>query len=252
MTQTITPFEELNSDSMRSQFELFVMKVQKEVCHQLQAIEDKADNDIEGRNQSVPFKVDRWLREEGGGGITCVIQDGQVFEKAGVNISVVSGNLPVPAAKQMRARGKPFKDNADLKFFACGISSVIHPRNPNVPTLHFNYRYFEVEDVTNKEKHWWFGGGTDMTPYILNESDAIHFHKTLKKACDRHNQQYYPKFKKWCDNYFYIDHRKESRYCLLSICLHNHYFESFCPIEESVVFSLMIWITRIRRKRSLL
>lgn len=211
MAQTITPSDQLKNQTMRSQFELFVMKVQKEVCDQLQVIENKSDNDLEGRNQAVQFKVDRWTRPEGGGGVTCVLEDGQVFEKAGVNISVVYGKLPAAAAQQMRARGKPFKENSELKFFACGVSSVIHPRNPNVPTVHFNYRYFEVNDETNEENHWWFGGGTDMTPYILDETDAVHFHKTLKKACDRHDKQYYPKFKKWCDEYFYINHRQESR-----------------------------------------
>ena len=212
MADTITPLDQLKNGTIKSQFEMFVMKVQKQVCDELQAIENKTDNDIEGRNEAVQFKVDRWVRPEGGGGISCVLEDGQVFEKAGVNISVVYGNLPTPAAQQMRARGKPFKENTELKFFACGVSSVIHPRNPNIPTVHFNYRYFEVNDTTNDEKHWWFGGGTDMTPYILNESDAIHFHKTLKKACDPHNKEYYPKFKKWCDQYFYINHRQESRF----------------------------------------
>ncbi|XP_054160835.1 oxygen-dependent coproporphyrinogen-III oxidase-like [Oppia nitens] len=216
MSQTITPFNELiaNESDMKSKFELFVMKVQKEVCLELQKVEDKEhliDTQVDGQNQSVKFKVDRWTRAEGGGGVTCVLEDGQVFEKAGVNISVVYGKLPTPAAQQMRSRGKTLKENADLKFFACGVSSVIHPRNPNVPTLHFNYRYFEVEDVTNNEKHWWFGGGTDMTPYILNENDCIHFHKTLKNSCDKHNKDYYPKFKKWCDDYFFINHRKECR-----------------------------------------
>jgi coproporphyrinogen III oxidase len=219
MAETITPLATLqsNSDSMRSQFELFVMKIQKEVCDSLQQIESKGvDGNIDGdKKESVQFKVDRWTREEGGGGVTCIIQDGVVFEKAGVNISVVHGDLPPQAAQQMRARGKTFKENAQLKFFACGVSSVIHPTNPNVPTLHFNYRYFEIKDQNDLDSNqiqWWFGGGTDMTPYILNESDAIHFHKTLKTACDLHNKEYYPKFKKWCDNYFFITHRNESRY----------------------------------------
>ncbi|CAG2162590.1 unnamed protein product [Oppiella nova] len=212
MSETITPLKDLLSDSesMRKKFELFVMKVQKDVCHELQKVEDK-DNDIDGNHESANFRVDRWTREEGGGGVSCVLEDGRVFEKAGVNISVVYGTLGAPAAQQMKSRGKAFKDNADLKFFACGVSSVIHPRNPNVPTLHFNYRYFEVQDVTNDEKYWWFGGGTDMTPYILDEKDVTHFHQTLKNACDRHNKTYYQKFKKWCDQYFFINHRNECR-----------------------------------------
>jgi len=215
MAETITPLSTLesNKDSMRSQIELFVMKVQKEVCDALQEIEAKGNDANYENKQSIQFRVDRWTREEGGGGITCIMQDGSVFEKAGVNISVVHGDLPAQAAQQMRARGKTLKENVQLKFFACGISSVIHPRNPNVPTLHFNYRYFEVrDDVNSNQIQWWFGGGTDMTPYILNESDAIHFHKTLKNACDKHDKEYYPKFKKWCDNYFFITHRNERRY----------------------------------------
>jgi coproporphyrinogen III oxidase len=219
MAETITPLTTLqsNSDSMRSQFELFVMKIQKEVCDSLQQIESKGiDTNINSDNkESIQFKVDRWTREEGGGGITCVMQDGVVFEKAGVNISVVYGDLPAQAAQQMRARGKTLSEKAKLKFFACGVSSVIHPRNPNVPTLHFNYRYFEIKDENDSNSNqiqWWFGGGTDMTPYILNESDAIHFHQTLKTACDLHNKEYYPKFKKWCDDYFFVTHRNERRY----------------------------------------
>ncbi|XP_054708285.1 LOW QUALITY PROTEIN: oxygen-dependent coproporphyrinogen-III oxidase-like [Uloborus diversus] len=145
-----------------------------------------------------------------GGGITCVLEDGDVFEKAGVNISVVHGVLPPGAIQQMRARGKKFSNSNKLPFFACGVSSVIHPRNPNVPTVHFNYRYFEVDNGDGTTT-WWFGGGTDMTPYILDEDDCKHFHKTLKKCCDKHSNSYYEEFKKWCDDYFYIKHREESR-----------------------------------------
>ncbi|CAH2002922.1 unnamed protein product [Acanthoscelides obtectus] len=108
----------------------------------------------------------------------------------------------------MRSRGKNLSDG-NLPFFAAGISAVIHPSNPLVPTIHFNYRYFEVED--GKETQWWFGGGTDLTPYYLNSADAVHFHRTLKDACDKHDNSYYPRFKKWCDDYFNIPHRGERR-----------------------------------------
>ena len=155
------------------------------------------------------FKVDRWTREEGGGGISCVLQDGKVFEKAGVNISVVHGRLPPSAVKQMKARGKDLPDNKELPFYAVGVSCVVHPVNPFVPTIHFNYRYFEV-DVG--EKHlWWFGGGTDLTPYYLDEEDSVHFHGSLKSACDKSDSQYYPKFKGECDRYFTVSHRGEKR-----------------------------------------
>ena len=156
--------------------------------------------------------MDRWNREEGGGGITCVIQDGDVFEKAGVGVSVVHGMIPPSAVAQMNARGKKLPEGQEMPFFACGISSVIHPRNPHVPTLHFNYRYFEVLEAGEGGKpRWWFGGGCDLTPYYLDEEDAVHFHGTLKEACDKHNSKYYSKFKAWCDDYFRIKHRNISR-----------------------------------------
>ncbi|EDW77414.1 uncharacterized protein Dwil_GK18283 [Drosophila willistoni] len=187
-------------DNMRHRVELLIMEIQAEFCRSLETEE------MNGQK----FIVDRWQRKEGGGGITCVLQDGDVFEKAGVNISVVTGWLPPQAVQQMRARGKNLTEGSKLPFFASGVSAVIHPRNPNVPTIHFNYRYFEVE-TPDGQKQWWFGGGTDLTPYYLDEKDAVHFHKTLKNACDEHDATYYPKFKKWCDEYFRIKHRHECR-----------------------------------------
>lgn len=216
MSEPLTPIDQLNekSDSMKSRFELFILKMQKEICQTLEDVEIKqlgTQNENKNPNEG-KFKIDRWTRNEGGGGITCIIQDGVVFEKAGVNISVVHGKLPLQAAEQMRSRGKKIPENTKLEFFAAGISSVIHPRNPNVPTIHFNYRYFEVYDSENtNDVQWWFGGGTDMTPYILNQDDAKHFHKTLKAACDKHDKSYCSRFKKWCDNYFFIKHRNERR-----------------------------------------
>lgn len=179
----ITEVEHLmrTSDDMKTRMELFIMGIQTNF---VRALED-------AENFDKKFIVDRWLRKEGGGGITCVLQDGDVFEKAGVNISVVSGILPPGAIQQMRSRGKKLAEG-DLHFFAAGVSAVIHPRNPMVPTIHFNYRYFEVVDSVG-EKQWWFGGGTDLTPYYLNEEDTVHFHRTLKAACDEHDISYYGK-----------------------------------------------------------
>ncbi|TFK25114.1 coproporphyrinogen III oxidase [Coprinopsis marcescibilis] len=154
-----------------------------------------------------------------------------VLEKAGVNISVVHGLLPPAAIKQMRAdhSSMPLPDSeAGLPFFAAGLSLVIHPRNPHAPTAHANYRYFEIteplaptpedsdadEPPAKKEPKvlaWWFGGGCDLTPSYLYEDDAEHFHSTIKSACDSHGYQLYPTFKKWCDEYFYIPHRGETR-----------------------------------------
>lgn len=200
MAKPITNIKELKKkNDMRKRMELLVMKTQADFCKALEALEDP----------SYHFKVDRWIREEGGGGITCVLQDGVVFEKAGVNVSVVTGTLPPGAVQQMRARGKKMQEGS-VPFFAAGVSAVIHPRNPMVPTIHFNYRYFEVENQDGSTQ-WWFGGGTDLTPYYLDEDDVKHFHSTLKTACDRHDRSYYTKYKKWCDDYFLIAHRGERR-----------------------------------------
>jgi coproporphyrinogen III oxidase len=162
------------------------------------------------------FVVDSWERPTGGGGISCVLQDGNVFEKAGVNVSVVYGQLPRPAIEKMRADHKSFvaADVDSLDFFAAGLSLVLHPKNPMAPTVHLNYRYFETsdpKDPINGKKNWWFGGGTDLTPSYLFPEDCEHFHKTIKDVCDKHNPEYYPKFKKWCDKYFYLPHRREAR-----------------------------------------
>ncbi|KAG7190386.1 hypothetical protein KM043_006494 [Ampulex compressa] len=200
MSQPISDLQELNKNQnhTRTKMELLILKTQADFCKALESLEENGS-----------FKVDRWTRKEGGGGITCVLQNGTVFEKAGVNVSVVTGKLPPAAVQQMRARGK--KIGADsIPFFAAGVSAVIHPRNPMVPTIHFNYRYFEIENQDGSIQ-WWFGGGTDLTPYYLNEEDVKHFHKALKNACDKHDPSYYSKFKKWCDDYFFIMHRGERR-----------------------------------------
>ncbi|XP_053710198.1 oxygen-dependent coproporphyrinogen-III oxidase, mitochondrial [Synchiropus splendidus] len=184
---------------MCTRMEMMIMETQAEFCRALQEVDGGT------------FKVDRWHRKEGGGGISCVMQDGQVFEKAGVNVSVVFGHLTEEAARQMRSRGKVLKGkDGKLPFCAMGVSSVIHPKSPHIPTVHFNYRYFEIEEEDGS-KQWWFGGGTDLTPVYVNKDDAFLFHNTLKEACDKHHPQYYSDFKKWCDRYFYIRHRGETR-----------------------------------------
>lgn len=224
MAEPITDLATLkaNPSDMKAKMELMIMKIQKDFCKALEAEEDP----------ETKFVVDRWQREEGGGGITCVLQDGRIIEKAGVNISVVSGNLPAGAIQQMKSRGREFVGSGPLPFFAAGVSSVIHPRNPMAPTIHFNYRYFEVTDSSGK-KHWWFGGGTDLTPYYLNVEDAKHFHSTLKAACDKHDKSYYPRFKKWCDDYFKITHRGESR------GIGGIFFDDLDTPSEEKVFSFV-------------
>ncbi|XP_073003238.1 oxygen-dependent coproporphyrinogen-III oxidase, chloroplastic-like [Typha latifolia] len=192
--------------SVRARFEKMIREVQDEVCAALEAADGGAK-----------FKEDVWSRPGGGGGISRVLQDGAVWEKAGVNVSVVYGVMPPEAYRA--AKGEPGEDNGDTKpgpvpFFAAGISSVLHPKNPFAPTLHFNYRYFETDapkDTPGAPRQWWFGGGTDLTPAYIFEDDVKHFHTVQKKACDKFDPGFYPRFKKWCDDYFFIKHRGERR-----------------------------------------
>ncbi|NJW54945.1 coproporphyrinogen III oxidase, partial [Salinimicrobium oceani] len=134
---------------------------------------------------------------------TRVIENGAVFEKGGVNISKVYGPL-APAMQKHFGVG-------DVDFFACGLSLVLHPVNPMVPTVHANWRYFEMYDKSGNTVDSWFGGGQDLTPYYLFEEDATHFHRICKAACDRHDPQFYRDFKNKCDKYFYNSHRGEAR-----------------------------------------
>jgi coproporphyrinogen III oxidase len=193
---------------MRLRMEALILEHQNRIVFALE--------DLDGSK----FRRDEWSRPHGGGGVSCVLQDGNVFEKAGVNTSIVYGELPRAAIEKMRADHKSFVDpNIEkMNFFAAGISLVLHPHNPMAPTVHLNYRYFETSDPRDPvnatgtaQQNWWFGGGTDLTPSYLFEEDATHFHKTIKAACDKHDKSYYRKFKQWCDNYFRIPHRNESR-----------------------------------------
>lgn len=168
--------------------------------HQLQ---DTITNGIEAIDGQARFREDRWDRPEGGGGRTRVIENGAVFEKGGVNISGVHGKLPEPMQKMFGV--------GDVDFFACGLSLVLHPKNPMVPTVHANWRYFEMYDEAGNVVDSWFGGGQDLTPYYLFDEDAAHFHQVCKDACDRHDAAFYPKYKKQCDTYFWNAHRHEAR-----------------------------------------
>jgi coproporphyrinogen III oxidase len=171
----------------------YIQQLQSQICEALEAEDGLAK-----------FESDRWERTGGGGGLTRVIQNGKVFEKGGVNTSVVYGEVTPGMAQQLHIKG--------TSFFACGISLVIHPFNPMVPTVHANFRYFELYDEKQNKIDSWFGGGGDLTPYYLFEEDAIHFHQTFKAACDLSDLSFYIKFKKECDNYFVNKHRgNESR-----------------------------------------
>ncbi|AIZ43686.1 MULTISPECIES: oxygen-dependent coproporphyrinogen oxidase [Cellulophaga] len=169
----------------------------------IQTLQDTITSKLEEVDGAVKFQEDIWERPEGGGGRTRVIENGAVFEKGGVNISGVHGALPESMQKYFGVK--------DADFFACGLSLVLHPKNPMVPTVHANWRYFEMYDKEGTIVDQWFGGGQDLTPYYLFEEDAVHFHSTCKKACDAHNPEFYSKYKKRCDEYFWNTHRDEGR-----------------------------------------
>ncbi len=157
---------------------------------------------VDGKN----FLQDSWQRPEGGGGNSCMLENGNVFERAGVGFSHVLGNKLPPAASvaHPEAAGRPWE--------AMGVSLVFHPHNPFVPTVHMNVRFFVAKAQTEAEQDiWWFGGGMDLTPYYGFEEDCIHFHRVNKEALAPFGAQYYPQFKKDCDEYFFLKHRKEPR-----------------------------------------
>lgn len=162
-------------------------KLQDEICAELERSDGKAR-----------FLEDRWSHSEGGGGVTRVIQEGTIFEKGGVNTSALSGKLTELLAHRLTVPTQGY--------FAAGVSLVLHPLSPMIPTVHANFRYLELESGDA-----WFGGGADLTPYYLFEEDARHFHGVWKETCDKHDVSYYPKFKRWCDEYFYLKHREEAR-----------------------------------------
>lgn len=177
---------------MKNQFYNYILGLQDEITSKLEEVDGNAK-----------FQEDLWERPEGGGGRTRVLDDGDVFEKAGVNISAIKGSLPESLQKQ-------FKVN-EGDFFACGLSIVIHPKNPFIPTIHANWRYFEMYNSKGEIVTSWFGGGQDLTPYYFFKEDVIHFHKNCKKVCDKYSPDFYNEFKESCDNYFWNTHRNESR-----------------------------------------
>ena len=171
----------------------YLLKLQDTICDAL--------SEEDGKEK---FVEDAWDREQGGGGRTRVLTNGAVFEQAGVNFSHVYGNqLPKSAtAARPELEGRDFQ--------AVGVSLVIHPHNPNIPTSHANVRFF-IAEKENEEPVWWFGGGFDLTPYYPVKEDVVHWHKTAKAACDPFGDGVYGKYKKWCDEYFYLKHRDETR-----------------------------------------
>ncbi len=187
----------------------------EEISEWFGTLQNNICRSLEEADGIAKFQEDLWTREEGGGGRTCIIQAGKVIEKGGVAYSAVYGPVPdflkkelgIAISEQRTANRGHGMVNAETKaFFATGVSIVIHPRSPMVPIIHMNVRYFETDNGIK-----WFGGGIDLTPHYVDESDAKYFHACLKKVCDKFNAGYYPKFKKCADDYFFIKHRKETR-----------------------------------------
>lgn len=177
---------------IKNQWINFIHQLQDKICSALEAADGKAK-----------FVEDAWQRPEGGGGKTRVIAHGDVFEKGGVNTSVVFGDVTDAMRTQLKINGD--------KWFACGLSLVIHPLNPFVPTVHCNYRMFELYNANEEVIDRWFGGGTDLTPYYLFEEDAKQFHQTYKDVCDAFHPSFYAEMKKTCDDYFVNTHRNHER-----------------------------------------
>jgi coproporphyrinogen III oxidase len=173
-------------ETLKERMVEFIHTLQDDICGALERLDGKAR-----------FREDPWQRPGGGGGRSRVLEEGAVLEKGGVSTSVVFGELEEAFAKKLQGEGRTF--------WAAGLSLVLHPRNPHVPTVHANYRFIHQGGKA------WFGGGADLTPYYLYEEDAVHFHRVHKEACDRHDPAYYPRFKEACDRYFHLRHREESR-----------------------------------------
>jgi len=171
----------------------YLLDLQDRICQALESLDGEKS-----------FLEDSWKREEGGGGRSRVLEEGAVFEKAGINFSHVHGRQLPGSATAHRP------ELAGRSFQALGVSLVIHPRNPYIPTSHANVRFF-IADKAGEEPVWWFGGGFDLTPYYGFEEDAVHWHKTARQACAPFGEHLYPRFKKWCDEYFFLKHRGEPR-----------------------------------------
>jgi len=187
--KTIQPLPENALDLVKA----YLLRLQTSICNELEALDEQAT-----------FMEDVWTRPQGGGGITRVLEKGAAFAKAGVNFSHVSGDALPPSASASRP------ELAGCHFNALGVSLVIHPDNPYVPTAHANVRFF-IAEKENSAPLWWFGGGYDLTPYYGFEEDCQHWHQTAFDACEPFGEKIYPHFKQWCDDYFYIKHRQEAR-----------------------------------------
>ena len=172
--------------------------MKEKITRSFEILQEEICKSLEKEDGGATFYEDVWKRPGGGGGKSRIITNGNAIEKGGVNFSAVHGKTPEGIIKALRLN--------EGEFYATGISIVLHPFNPMVPIIHMNIRYFEMNDGT-----WWFGGGIDLTPHYVNLEDARYFHRQLKNVCDKHDKEYYLRFKRWADDYFYIKHRKETR-----------------------------------------
>jgi coproporphyrinogen III oxidase len=180
------------------------MITKEEIAAAYKQIQEEICVDLETTDGVAKFEEELWERDGGGGGRTRVIQNGNILEKGGVNFSAVEGKLPDSVKKALKVE----QDN----FFATGVSIVMHPNHPMVPIIHMNIRYFEMPSSFNDGQPLrWFGGGIDLTPHYVIEDDARYFHQRLKTVCDQYHADFYPRFKTWADDYFYIKHRNETR-----------------------------------------
>jgi coproporphyrinogen III oxidase len=202
------------SDVSAARVKQYLLQLQDAICAALSEEDGK------------PFHQDEWTRDEGGGGRSRVLENGNVFEKAGVNFSHVYGKQLPPSATAQRP------ELAGRGFQAMGVSLVIHPRNPHVPTSHANVRFF-IAEKDGAEPAWWFGGGYDLTPYYLNEADGVHWHTVAKAACDDFGVDVYPRYKKWCDDYFHLKHRGEAR------GIGGLFFDDLCAWDFEKSFAFM-------------
>jgi coproporphyrinogen III oxidase len=175
------------------------MSQRKRVTEHFDSLQDRITERLEHLDQGSSFKEDTWEREGGGGGRTRAFERGQMIEKAGVNLSAVQGKVTDRLAKELET-------DPDQEFYATGVSLIIHHRSPHLPIFHMNVRYFELSTGSA-----WFGGGIDMTPIYVRPEDAGDLHRRLKEVCDKHDPNYYPRFKEWADDYFYLSHREETR-----------------------------------------
>jgi len=219
------------ANSPVEQVRSYLLKLQDSIC-----------NACEETDGTGCFREDEWSRREGGGGRSRVMEEGGVFEKAGINFSHVFGSELPPSASASRP------ELAGRHFQAMGVSLVIHPRNPYVPTSHANVRFF-IAEKDDAEPVWWFGGGFDLTPYYGFRNDAVHWHRLAREACAPFGEDIHPRFKKWCDDYFYLKHRDEPRgigglffddlnegsfeHCFaLMQSIGDHYLPAYLPVVE--------------------